>query len=554
MRTWMLVIALAWAAVPVARGATPSQAQVAHEAAQLLEQAYPADSPGAAVLVARGDEVLFRAARGRRDVERGDALRVDDVFPIASLTKQFVAAAVLKLAEQGRLGLDEPVSTYLPDFPHGERIRIRQLLNHTAGITEYTVLPEVSAAPQDVPTTLPALLATFRERPLDFAPGERHAYSNSGYLLLGAVIEAATGRPWADVVDETVIAPLGLASTGDGEVPRLAARRPKSYLPDMGAYVPSTPYALSQAQSSGGMVSTVDDLHRWTQALHGGRVLAAADYTRMVTPEPPAGTPAQGYGYGLERSTLRGRARLGHSGWVTGYLAELLHLPDEAITVVVLENSDARGPLGDAPVIARRLAAIALGQPFPVPGAAVADGVRLDDYAGVYRSGEKTHLVRVVDGALTLQPQGGVRRTIGPVAEDEFARGDALLGVRFERGADGRVNALRLVDDGEAAGASIPRVPDPLPAEPVSVPLPQDALERLVGLYRGGGQTLRIARSGEGLQAGMIGQPSFAVIAESPTRFSAPAVGAAFEFADGAPAPSLVLRQHGMEFGFMRVE
>lgn len=211
MRNLLLFVDLMLGATSPATCASPSNDAVAEGAMHLLEQAYPADGPGAVVLVARGDDVVFRAARGRGDIDRATLLQPSDVFPIASLGKQLVAAATLRLAEQGRLGLDDPISKYLPDCPQGERIRIRHLLDHTAGIAEYTRLPAVSAAPMDVPTSTAALLVTFRDQPLDFAPGERRAYDNSGYVPPGAVIETVTGEPWADAVQTLVTRPLGLA-------------------------------------------------------------------------------------------------------------------------------------------------------------------------------------------------------------------------------------------------------------------------------------------------------------------------------------------------------
>lgn len=290
MRNLLLFVGLMLGATSSATCASPSNDAVAEAAMHLLEQAYPADGPGAAVLVARGDDVVFRAARGRGDIDRATPLQPTDVFPIASLGKQFVAAATLRLAEQGRLGLDDPVSKYLPDFPQGERIRIRHLLDHTAGIAEYTRLPAVSAAPMDVPTSTAALLVTFRDQRLDFAPGERRAYDNSGYVPPGAVIETVTGEPWADAVQTLVTRPLGLAlhrpQRGSGQHGAPA----EELRPDGRRYVPAPADHLSQAHASGGLVSTVDDLHRWTRALHGGRVLAPAHYRAMTTPEGPAAT------------------------------------------------------------------------------------------------------------------------------------------------------------------------------------------------------------------------------------------------------------------------
>jgi CubicO group peptidase (beta-lactamase class C family) len=496
---------------------------------------------------------LFRAARGRHDIENAIDLSVDDVFPIASNTKQFVAAAVLRLVDQGRIALDDRVSKFLPDFPEGDRILIHQLLNHTAGVAEYTSLPEFSSAPPSQPTTISALMSAIRSRPLDFAPGEKQSYSNSGYVVLAAVLESITGKPWARVVIDEVTAPLGLTWTGDGDDPRLARRRPKAYLPDADTYVPAPPYALSFAASSGAMVSTVDDLYRWTRALHGGRVLSPSSYRRMTTPEGAAAQGEEGYGYGLYRQSLRGHPYFGHDGWVPGYVSEVMYLPQEQITVVVLENTDARSPLGNAPVMALRLAAVALGEPFPLPTREKVDTALLKDYVGVYRAGGDERVVRVIDDTLTIQKKGGGRWDIHAAAPDAYVRAGFLQAVHFERSADGHVSGLRVAAQGADLGMLIPRVADPLPDDPVGVPVPREALQRLVGSYWSSGNVLRVTFDERTLRIHVLGQLPSDMVPLSPTRFDVPRVASEVEFADGSPAPSLIVFQHGGQQRYTRM-
>src|SRR5690554_3883192 len=217
----MIVSLFLWAGwlLPVAAGAAqPVSAQeVSRYATALLEEAYPdAGGPGAAVLVARGDEVLFRGARGMASVELGVPLSADHVFRLASVTKQLAAAGVLKLAEDGKLSLDDPLAKFLPDYPGGDAVTVRMLLDHTSGIRSYTSIPGVMEGPIQRDLSTAQLVDTFKDEQPDFAPGEDWRYNNSGYVLVGAVIEEASGQPWHAYLGQVLFEPLGMAHTGYG--------------------------------------------------------------------------------------------------------------------------------------------------------------------------------------------------------------------------------------------------------------------------------------------------------------------------------------------------
>ncbi|MGH9644614.1 MAG: serine hydrolase domain-containing protein, partial [Terriglobales bacterium] len=257
---WSVLIAVllphgAFAAEP------PSVAEVAKQAQQLLVDATTPDGPGAAILVARGDQVIFRGARGMAQMELGVPLRADDVFPIGSDTKQFAAAAILKLVEQGKLSLTDPLSRFLPKYPNGSHITVHELLNHTSGIKNYTAIQGYMRATVREDLDTRQLIAEFKDQPSDFPPGTGWEYNNSDYVLIGAILEKVTGKPWHEAIRELVLAPLALNHTEYGADQPLIPGRVAGYSTDENDRISNADYiSMTQPGAGGGLVSNVDDM------------------------------------------------------------------------------------------------------------------------------------------------------------------------------------------------------------------------------------------------------------------------------------------------------
>ena len=444
-----LILAVAATLITQAsRAATPpTPAEFARDTEALLAEAYRTDAPGVAVLVMRGDEILYRGARGQADVEAGVALTADDRFRIGSLTKQIAAAGLLTLVDAGTVALDDPLSKYLPDYPGGAYITIEQLLNHTSGIASYTEIRGWMDGFMRRDLTTAQMVDYFRNEAPAFAPGVGWAYNNSGYVLVGAVIEVATGQPWHRHLDEALFKPLGMHDTGYGADPAVVARQVKGYITIDG--VPRTPLPISMTQphAAGALVSTIDDLARWNHALHEGRVLKPATYARMTTPVGNA--KEVGYGYGIWASTVRGAPVFEHSGGIPGFDSHLSHVPGPDITVAVLRNSETQ----ETQFLARRLAAMALGDPYPTVKPVVVDETVLAQYEGVYRvDAHATRTLRIVDGRLTVQRTDRPREDLTAIADDTFVYPDGFNRLTMERDATGKVTGMRFFSDGEGEG------------------------------------------------------------------------------------------------------
>jgi len=538
-------------ALQAAAATPPAPTDFERYADTLLAAAYRADAPGLAVLVMRGDDVLYRGARGEADVSADVPLEPGDRFRIASVTKQFAAAGLLTLVDAGKVSLDDTLSKFLPGYPGGDHITIEQLLNHTSGVKDYTTIPGTLDGPIQRDLTTAQLVDYFKDEAPDSAPGEAWRYSNSGYVLVGAVIEAASGEPWHQYLERALFKPIGMKNTGYGADPAVVARQVKGYV--MEGDVPRSPPQISMTQphAGGALVSTVDDLARWNRALHEGRVLAPETYARMTTPVGKA--KDAGYGYGIATSTVRNAPALQHSGGIPGFTSHLLYVPGADITVAVLQNSETPAPMQQPDSVARRLAAAALGKPFPVLKPIAVDVAVLKQYEGVYRvDPEATRTLRVIDGALTAHRTGGPRYELTAIGEDSFMYSDGFTRLQVLRDPGGKVDGMRFWPDGEGDGIVAPLTDEALP---VAIELPREALERLAGLYQAKDVQLRIVLEGDSLIGHLTGQPQpvpFMVV--GPSRLRDDAVGVEFMFApEAGPVQSVAMQFLGSTTEFERV-
>ena len=226
-----------------------------------------------AVLVARGDKVIHSAGYGMADLEHDAPNTPHTRFRLGSLSKQFTAAAILQLQDQGQLDIADPISSYLPDYPGGEQITVRHLLAHTSGIPNFTTFSDLVQIAQQ-PSTLIATMARFADLPLEFAPGSQYSYSNSNYIVLSAIIEAVSGQSYADYMEEELFTPLGLEDTGYDRTAAIIEDRADGYLAGVDGFSHAAYVDMSVPAGGGALYSTVLDLYDWGQMLLSGRVRA----------------------------------------------------------------------------------------------------------------------------------------------------------------------------------------------------------------------------------------------------------------------------------------
>ncbi|HEX3919463.1 MAG TPA: serine hydrolase domain-containing protein [Caulobacteraceae bacterium] len=390
--------------------------------------------PGAAVGVRHRGEMIHAAGYGLADVEWGNPIDTDTVFRIGSISKQFTAAAILRLADEGRLSIDDRVEAHLPDYPLGGRtITLRHLLNHTSGIKSYTAIAEVMRDRGANDVSVAQIIDVFKDRPADFQPGERYLYNNSGYVLLTAVIEAVSGKRFETFLREDLLDPLGLSRTSYLHARPLTPKRAHGY--DLGRHglVNCAWLAMSWPQGAGALGSTVNDLLAWDAALHSGQVLSPASYAAMIEPGRLNDGSAISYGLGLARRPYRGRPVISHGGGINGFLTHLAHYPDEDLSVVVLSNLSSFEIERATYSLVRR----ALGLADVVRTPATLDAAQLGRAAGVYGFQVGPLTLTAADGVLesAFPRPGSVYR---PYAEDAFfLERDPEVTLAFEDLRDG---------------------------------------------------------------------------------------------------------------------
>ncbi|HZB45809.1 MAG TPA: serine hydrolase domain-containing protein [Pyrinomonadaceae bacterium] len=299
--------------------------------------------PGLALAVVRDGKLVKARGYGLASVELNVPVRVETVFEIGSVTKQITAAAVMLLAEEGKLGLDDPLGKHLPGTPDAwGAITVRHLLTHTSGLKNYTGLRGFELTERLKREDFIRLVAA---HPLAFAPGDAHAYGNTNYSLLGYVVEAVSGRPYWQFVTERIFKPLGMNATRDRDPHHLIPNRAVGYEWEDGRLV-GRDYDLTDVFSAGATVSTVLDLVKWDAALAGEKLLKKSSLEQVWTPTRLNDGTTHPYGLGWYVENVRGHGRVRHNGQTAGFAASIARYREKRVTVIVLTNLGTLGLAG----------------------------------------------------------------------------------------------------------------------------------------------------------------------------------------------------------------
>jgi D-alanyl-D-alanine carboxypeptidase len=528
----------------------------ADQADALIEAHWTAQTPGVSVLVRQNGDVVYARGAGLANLETGDAVTPDTVFRLASITKQFTAAVILQLVDEGALSLDDTIGDLFEGFDApGASATVRQLLNHTSGIQSYTSIPGwMVEANTNRAYTTDALIAEFSELPAPNAPGETYAYNNSGYVLLGAIIEMKTGMAWHEAVEARIAEPLGLETLRYGGDSASMANMASGYtLNDDGEIEASTPIHMSVPHAAGALIANTQDLALWLEALHGGGIVSPELYQQMTAPTQMADGTEIPYGFGLSVDDVRGHPAIGHSGGIFGFNTDSVYVPDDNLYVTVLANSD-QPPL-DAGVLMRRIASYALNDPYPLFEAVETDLTSLEDLYGVYaiEGTDDTRQFFARDGQLYTLRSGGSASEVFPAGDNRFFYGpNSLTWFEIVSSSDG-TSQMNMYQQG-ASEAEPALWSGPVPEQPDVIELPASTLEAYVGAYALGAAVLEIRFTETGvLEAQLTGQDPIAINAISDVEFLVSGVDARLVFSPGDPAPSVTLQQSGQEILAERV-
>ncbi len=393
------------------------------------------------ILLMQKGKVIYKKAFGMADREWNIPNTADTKFRIGSVTKQFTAACILLLAEQGKLSVDDHLNKYIPDYPKGDSITIHMLLNHTSGIKNYTDLPEFW--PKAIlPLSTDSMIALFKNKPLDFSPGTKWNYSNSGFFLLGVIVEKVSGKNFTAYLEENIIQKAGLKNTGMDRLDSVLAFRAKGYDKNrQGVWQQAMYISMEGPYSAGAMVSTVEDLYLWTKALHSNRVLSAASTQKMMTPY------MNNYGYGIGIDSLKTHKRVSHNGGIPGFASYLAYYPADDLCVAVISNNGSNSTaLGTA------LSSIMFDLPVQIPYTpkeVKIDAAILDNYVGKYIATGPIELIKKND-KLYRHREGAPDIELKPESKTRFFYADESdRFIEFEVDQAGKVTKSWFIGNGE---------------------------------------------------------------------------------------------------------
>lgn len=396
------------------------------------------------VLIIKDGKTLLDKGYGFSNVEENIPNKTNTIFQIGSITKQFTAAVILKLQEENKINVDDKLSKYFPGYPNGDSITIEHLLTHTSGIYSYTNDREFMSSKITLPHSRQQMISLFKNKPLHFTPGTKWRYSNSGYLLLGYIIEDVTGLPYEQAVRKYIFNPLKMQSSGFDYTKLNNQQKATGYsqlVDEMNTPAPSIDSTISFA--SGSIYTTTADLYKFQQGMQTHAIISKSTLEKASTPFK------NNYGYGFEIDSIAGKKIIGHSGSIHGFVSNLVWVPGEN-TVVILLNNVTSPHLGK---ITHSIISLLYDQPYELPIVKTAITVpekTLEQYTGVYEIAPQFAItISLVNGALIGTPQGQESRILHPEKEDLFFLKEVDGQFKFSRNEQNEITEVTLFQGGK---------------------------------------------------------------------------------------------------------
>lgn len=403
------------------------------------------------VLVAKGAEVLVAKGYGYKNVAAKTTADDKTLYQYGSVTKQFTAALILKLQEEGRLNISDKLSKYFPQFSFADSVTLHHLLTHTSGIFNYTADAKFMSSEAVKPTTQARIFELIEKRPLAFTPGSKFSYSNSNYMLLGYITEKITGQPYETLVRQYIVEPAGMHTAGFDFTRLQSADKATGYNGINGNQAfPAGIVDSTVAYAAGALYGSVYDLYAWHKVMQTKKLLSPQSWQQMYTPVK------SNYALGVIVDSLWGKRRISHGGGIFGFLSDFVRYPDDAVVIVVLTNNGSK-PVGD---ISKNLSALVFGQAFAWPQSkqeAVVPAAVLETYAGEYQLAPNFSItITVEDAKLMAQATGQTKHQIFAQSETRFFYKVVDAQIEFKKDAEGKALSLTLFQNGmEIVGKKI---------------------------------------------------------------------------------------------------
>ena len=310
---------------------------------QLLNEKFKSNTSGATVLITQKGKTIYRKAFGLANLELGIKMKPENVFEIGSMTKQFTAVSILMLVEQGKISLQDEITKFIPDYPtHGQKITVHHLLNHTSGIKSYTKIRKLFKVARNDMKPL-ELIKFFRNEPVDFNPGEKYKYNNSGYIVLGYIIEKISGLSYAEYIQQNIFDKLNMTNSTYANHRKLIKNRASGYH-DRKGYQNAMFISYTLPYAAGALMSTIDDMNLWQQALTKNTLLKKETLQKAYRNYTLNNGEKINYGYGWNIKTINSEISYEHGGSIFGFKSMGIYIPSKDIYVVTLTNCDCISP------------------------------------------------------------------------------------------------------------------------------------------------------------------------------------------------------------------
>ena len=384
-----------------------------------LSGIYKRDMPGAAVLAVKNGKVIIRKGYGMADMELNVPVRPEMVFRIGSITKQFTSVGIMMLVEEGKIKLEDLITVYLPEYPlKGKKVTVRHLLNHTSGIKSYTSMPEFGKMMR-TDTEVEKIIDVFKDQPFDFEPGEKYLYNNSGYILLGAIIEKVSGLKYADFVKKMIFDKAGMKNSFYGEAAAIIKNRAKGYGRNEKGIVNSSYLSMTLPYAAGSLLSTVDDLYKWNRSLNAGKLISKESLKMVYKKTKLNNGKDISYAFGFINVDFHGYTQIHHGGGINGFITHEVYIPEAEIFVTVLTNST--GNKISPQFVSQWITTLLLGKPYSEESGRILTEKELDEYVGVYEiSKDDERAVTREGNKLFTQRSGSIKQEAFNRSNDTF--------------------------------------------------------------------------------------------------------------------------------------
>jgi len=511
-------------------------------------------TPAVTVLASQNGKIIYEKAYGYADIEHKIAATPETKFRIGSITKQFTASAILKLQEEGKINVQDKLSKYIPDFPRGDEVTIEHLLTHTSGIFSFTNRPAFTQY-VTLPVTPQALIDSIKTYPYNFNPGERYLYNNSGFFILGYLIEKISGKSYAAYLHDTFFEPLGMVNTGvyNNTVP--LQNEAFGYTVENEKTVKALNWNMDWAGGAGALYSTVKDLYLWNEAVFNGKVLSEKSLQAAFTKATLNNKEKVNYGYGWSLDDIRGNKFISHGGGLHGFVSYLERQPESKVTISVLCNSTP-APSGINPgQNAQLIAEYILWKQLDKHKSLVADtsitAETLKAYVGRYNYGRGTIMIVKLEGnQLIAQLTGQPTFPIFPSSKTEFYWKVVEAKISFMKDENGVVT--HAIHNQGGQNINVKKLTDEIPVKVNST-----LFDKYIGKFdAGGGFAVVVTKENDKLLIQGPNLPKYELLPASEIEYFAMEINARFKFKieDTGIVNSVIITLDGQEIPAQRVK